>query len=157
MIFVRGADISENLFRLFCKMCGCSRPMEIVTFAWKNGETPKLVVDFLLENTRSEKTWKSSKIAWKKVTTTTANPGNRRGFLRENIQRFRLFHFLQCFLIFLSLHSYYFHFFTFLFFFILFIFSCCPFSFLLFFLFFLFLLLLFICLVFFFRSGSFFI
>ena len=31
-----------------------SRPMNIATFRWKNGDTPKWVVDFLWEKTHSE-------------------------------------------------------------------------------------------------------
>ena len=59
-----------------------SRPMKIVTFLRKNDYHPKRVVDFPLEReTHSEtKSWKSSRILTKKVTTTTVNPGNRRGF-----------------------------------------------------------------------------
>ena len=51
------------------KMCFLSRPVELVTFHRKNDETQKMVVDFLLEKTHSQK-----------VTTTTANPENRLGF-----------------------------------------------------------------------------
>ena len=58
-----------------------SRRKEIVTVPWKNGDLPKLVVDSVWERD-SEKSWKLLKISSKKVTTTTATPGNRRGFLR---------------------------------------------------------------------------
>ena len=51
IIIVRGADVSEFFPLIFDrKLCVfVSRPMKIVTFLKKNGETPKLVVDFLLE------------------------------------------------------------------------------------------------------------
>ena len=63
------------------KMCVfVSRPMKIVTFLRENGKTPKLVVDFL----RGKDTFRKQNMEIvqdfieKKVTTTTANPGNRR-------------------------------------------------------------------------------
>ena len=60
------------------KMCVfVSRPKESVTLHQKNGDLLKLVVDFLRENTFR---WKSSRMSTKKVTTTTANPRNRRRF-----------------------------------------------------------------------------
>ena len=51
-------------------------------FSSEKAYHPKRVVDFLLErDTHSEtKSWKSLMILTKKVTTTTVNPGNRRGF-----------------------------------------------------------------------------
>ena len=52
-----------------------SRPMKIATFLRKNGYSPKRVVDFPRE--RDTLRNKSSRILTKKVTTTTANPGNR--------------------------------------------------------------------------------
>ena len=58
-----------------------SRPMNIVTFFRKNADHPKRVVDFLRErDTFWMKSWKSFRILTKKVTTTTVNLGNRRGF-----------------------------------------------------------------------------
>ena len=49
IITARGADLGENVFVAFSgKMCVfVSRPMKIVTFPWKNRETPTRVVDFL--------------------------------------------------------------------------------------------------------------
>ena len=82
IIVVRGADLSENCSSIFtCKMCVfLIRPIKTVTFLVKNGETPKLVVDFRREKHTFRKTWKSSRISPKKVTTITANLGNRRRF-----------------------------------------------------------------------------
>ena len=55
--------------------------MKIVTFLRKNDDPPKRVVDFPWErDTFRNKIMKSSRILTKKVTTTTVNPGNRRGF-----------------------------------------------------------------------------
>ena len=64
------------------KMCVfVSRPMKIVTFLRKNDYPQNGLLIFLGKETHSEKkSWKSSKILTKKVTTTTVNPGNRRGF-----------------------------------------------------------------------------
>ena len=59
-----------------------SRPMKIVTFLRKNGETAKRVVAFPLERDTYRK--KIMEIVEdyeeKKVTTTTVNLGNRGGF-----------------------------------------------------------------------------
>ena len=48
IIIVRGADLSDFFSLIFVgKMCVfVSRPLKIVTFLRKNGETPKRVVDF---------------------------------------------------------------------------------------------------------------
>ena len=80
IIIVIGADLSEFFSSMFVgKMCiFVSRPKKIVTFL---RDPAKRVVDFLGKETHSEKkSWKSSRILTKKVTTTTVNPGNRRGF-----------------------------------------------------------------------------
>ena len=63
-------------------MCvSVSRPMKIVAFLWKNGETAKRVVDFPLErDTFRNKIIEIVEDFDEKVTTTTVNPGNRRGF-----------------------------------------------------------------------------
>ena len=47
-IIVRGPDLNEYFPLIFvCKLCVfVSRPMKIVTFLLKIGETPKRVVDF---------------------------------------------------------------------------------------------------------------
>ena len=65
-----------------CKMCVfVSRSMKIVTVPLKNGETPKRVVDFPLErDTFRNKIMEIVENFDEKVTTTTVNPGNRRGF-----------------------------------------------------------------------------
>ena len=80
IIIDKRADLSEFFSLIFVgKMCVfVSRPMKIVTFLRKNGETAKRVVHFPQE--RDTFRWKSSMILTKKVTTTTVNPGNRRGF-----------------------------------------------------------------------------
>ena len=84
IIIVRWADLSDFFSFIFAgKMCVfVSRPMTIATFLRKNEYPPKRVVDFHRErDTYSEtKSWKSSRIFDEKVTTTTVNPGNRRGF-----------------------------------------------------------------------------
>ena len=82
IIIVRWADLSDFLFIFVGKMCVfVSRPMKIVTFLWKNGYSPKRVVDFPLErDTFRNKIMEIVQILTKKVTTTTVNPGNRRGF-----------------------------------------------------------------------------
>ena len=50
IIIVRDADLSETSSIFVCKMSVfVSRPMKIVTFLRKNGETAKLVVDFPME------------------------------------------------------------------------------------------------------------
>ena len=75
--------------------------------------TRKLVVDFLreIDTFRKQKSWKSSKISSKKVTTITGNPGNRRGFSYEAI--FPFSHFIFLFHIIFSICS-----FSFLFYFV---------------------------------------
>ena len=74
IIIVRWADLSE--------MCiFVSRPMKIVTFRRKNDYHPKRVVDFPLErDTFRNKIMEIVEDFDEKVTTTTVNPGNRRGF-----------------------------------------------------------------------------
>ena len=64
------------------KMCVfVSRPMKIVTFLRKNDYPPKRVVDFPLErDTFRNKIMEIVEDVDDKVTTTTVNPGNRRGF-----------------------------------------------------------------------------
>ena len=58
-----------------------SRPMKIVIFLRKSGDLPKRFVDFLWKKDAFRKNMKIVKdFVEKKVTTTTANPGNRRGF-----------------------------------------------------------------------------
>ena len=58
-----------------------SRPMKIVTFLRKNDYSPKRVVDFPRErDTFRNKIMEIVEDLTKKVTTTTVNPGNRRGF-----------------------------------------------------------------------------
>ena len=55
--------------------------MKIVTFLRKNDYTPKRVVDFPLErDTFRNKIMEIVKDFDEIVTTTTVNPGNRRGF-----------------------------------------------------------------------------
>ena len=55
--------------------------MQIVTFPRKNGDRPKLDVDFLLErDTFRNKIMEIVEDFAEKVTTTTANHGTRRGF-----------------------------------------------------------------------------
>ena len=57
-------------------------PMKIVTFLRKNGETPKRVVHFHRERDTFRNTIMEivADFERKKVTTTTVNLGNRRGF-----------------------------------------------------------------------------
>ena len=59
-----------------------SRPMKIVTFRLKNRETAKRVVDFPLERDtfRNQIMEIVEDFEKKKVTRTTVNPANRRGF-----------------------------------------------------------------------------
>ena len=59
-----------------------SRPMKIDTFLLKNADPAKRVVDFHLERDtfRNKLMDIAEDFYEKKVTTTTANPGNRRGF-----------------------------------------------------------------------------
>ena len=100
--------------------------MKIVTFPQKKKITPQngLLV-FLGKETHSEtKSWNSSRISTNKVTTTTVNPGNRRGFC-EGSQISSLC--LSFFIIF-SIFSF-FHFSSFSHFFILFHFPSFVFHF----------------------------
>ena len=99
------------------KMCiFVSRPMKSVTFLRKTVTTQNGLLIFLWKETHSEtKSWKSSRILTKKVTTTTVNPGKRRGFCV-----------CVCESKFLHISSFFFfifHFFIFSFFFILSFFS----------------------------------
>ena len=83
IIVVRWADLSDFFSLIFVnKMCVVvSRPMKIVTFLRKNDYSQNGLLIFLGKETHSEtKSWKSSRILMKKVTTTTVNPANRRGF-----------------------------------------------------------------------------
>ena len=75
-IFVRWADLIDFFSFIFVgKMCVfVSRPMKIVTFLRENEYLPKRVVDFH----RERDTFRNN--LTNKVTTTTVNPGNRRGF-----------------------------------------------------------------------------
>ena len=58
-----------------------SRPMKIVTSLEKNEYSPKRVVDFPRQrDTFRNKIMEIVKDFDEKVTTTTVNPGNRRGF-----------------------------------------------------------------------------
>ena len=125
-------------------MCFGSRPIESVTFPQESDVLPNWFVDFLREKTIfPQKNWKSSRKSSKQVTTTTTNPGNRRGFFVEIIKDFALF---SLFFIFSLFH---FSLLPFLFFFFFFFF----FSFFLFFLFF-FLHPLFLFLFLFFQSSE---
>ena len=88
-IIVRGADLSEFLFRQFFleKMCVfVSHQMNIVTFLRKNDETPQLVVGFLWERDTFQSKIMEVVRGFRrtKFTTTTVNPGNRRGFCVSN-------------------------------------------------------------------------
>ena len=56
-----------------------ARPIEIATFPLKDGYTTKLVGAGVIHIPKTNH-GKSSRILTKKVTTTTVNPGNRRGF-----------------------------------------------------------------------------
>ena len=84
IIIVRWADLSDFFSLIFVgKMCVfVSRPMKIVTFLRKNDYTPKRVVDFPLERDtfRNKIMEIVEDFDEKKVTTTTVNHGNRRGF-----------------------------------------------------------------------------
>ena len=83
IIIVRWADLSDFFSLIFvCKMCVfVSRPMKIVTFLLKKITPQNGLLIFIGKETHSEtKSWKSSRILTKKVTTTTVNHGNRRGF-----------------------------------------------------------------------------
>ena len=64
-----------------CKTCVfVPRSIEIVTFPRKTETSQNCLLIFVWKKTFRKQSWKSSKILSKKVTTTTANPGNRRGF-----------------------------------------------------------------------------
>ena len=86
-----------------------SRPTKIDTFFGKTITPQNGMLIFLAKETHSEtKSWKSSRILTNKVTTTTVNPGNRRGFcvwIHFSI-------FLSFFIIFLYFFDF-FHFFIF--------------------------------------------
>ena len=77
IIIVRWADLID-FFRSFSSV---KCPMKIATFLLKNDYTPKRVVDFPWErDTFRNKIMEIVEDLTKKVTTTTVNPGNRRGF-----------------------------------------------------------------------------
>ena len=83
IIIVRWADLSDFFSSIFVRKMSVfvSRPMKIVTFLPKNDYPPKRVVDFPRErDTFRNKIMEIVKDFDKKVTTTTVNPGNRRGF-----------------------------------------------------------------------------
>ena len=83
IIIVRWADLSDFFSFIFVgKMCVfVSRPMKSVTFLRKNDYTPKRVVDFPRERDTFRNTiMEIVKDFVEKNTTTTVNPGNRRGF-----------------------------------------------------------------------------
>ena len=83
IIIVRWADLSDFFSFIFVgkKCIFVSRPMKIVTFLRKNDYTPKRVVDFPWErDTFRNKIMEIVEDFDEKVTTTTVNPGNRRGF-----------------------------------------------------------------------------
>ena len=133
-IIVRWADLSDFFVDFRRKMCiFVSRPMNIVTFVWKTVRPQNGLLIFLGKETHSETTsWKSSRILSKKVTTTTVNFGNRRGFCVW-IQFFSFsffFHHFSSFFLFFFIFSFFhfylfsfFHFFLFYHFFIYLIFS----------------------------------
>ena len=78
------ADLSDFFFVDFRlkNVYFVSRPIKIVPFPRKNDYFPKRVVDFPWERDtfRNKIMEIVEKILTKKVTTTTVNPGNRRGF-----------------------------------------------------------------------------
>ena len=84
IIIVRAADLSDfSLIFFGIKVCFVSRSMRIVIFLRKNGDHPKLVVDFLWEgDTFRIKTMEIVEdVDEKRVTSTTEKkPGNRRRF-----------------------------------------------------------------------------
>ena len=96
-IIVRRADLFEMFSSIFLsKMCVfVLRPMKLVTFLRKNGDHPKLVVDLFMNKTFRNKNHGTRRgFRRKKVTTTTVNLGNRRGFcVRIQISSFFLFYF----------------------------------------------------------------
>ena len=73
-----------NDFREFSmvKMCVfVSRPMKIVTFPWKNGDSPKRVVEFPRErNTFRNEIMEIVEDFDEKSYNNNGKPGNRRGF-----------------------------------------------------------------------------
>ena len=81
-IIERRTDLSDFSLIFVCKMCVfVSRPMNIVTFLREDDYTQNGLLIFIGKKTHSEtQSWKSSRISTKKVTTTTVNRGNRRGF-----------------------------------------------------------------------------
>ena len=84
IIIVRWADLISDFFFddfRWKNVYFVSRPMKIVTFLLKNDYTPKRVVDFHLErDTFRNKIMEIVNAFDEKITTTTVNPGNRRGF-----------------------------------------------------------------------------
>ena len=82
VLTVRRADLGQKMFVAFRrrKVCFVSRPIEIVTFPKRNGETPKWVVDFHWKHTFRKQIMEVVEDVIDTVTTTTANPGNRPGF-----------------------------------------------------------------------------
>ena len=83
IIIDKGADLSELCSLIFVgKMCvlfhvQCECPL----FFGKTVTSQNGLLIFLTKETHSEtKSWKSSRMSAEKVTTTTVNPGNRRGF-----------------------------------------------------------------------------
>ena len=81
-IIVRWADFSDFSLIFVGKMCVfVSRPIKIATFLRKNDYSPKRVVDFPRErDTFRNKIMEIVKDFDEKITTTTVNPGNPRGF-----------------------------------------------------------------------------
>ena len=84
IIIVRWADLSEFFFVDFRRknVCFCFTSNENCHFSSEKTVRPQNgLLIFLWKETHSEtKSWTSSRILTKKVTTTTANLGNRRGF-----------------------------------------------------------------------------
>ena len=90
---------------------------------------PTRVVDFPLGKRHSEKkSWKSSMILTKKITTTTVNPGNRRGFLRVKPNCFIFLFFSFFTFSFLFIFSFFIFLFNFFIFSVFFFFSIFHFS-----------------------------
>ena len=95
--------LKRSLPRLYCCCCSFFQKkkseeltlekivqLKLSLFLRRRVDHPKWVVDFLLETTHSEnKSWKSSRISQKQVTT-TANPGNRPDF-RVKPKTFEIF------------------------------------------------------------------
>ena len=84
IIVVRWADLSEFFFRSFSseKCVFLFHVQRKLSLFFRKTVTPQNgLLIFLGKETHSEtKSWKSSRNLTKKVTTTTVNPGNRRGF-----------------------------------------------------------------------------